>query len=211
MSESTGTVALPLADAERPYADSWRANPFVWWALASLASSTGTFLSLMGIRRVLAHSVEPTLESLTGLLWIGGVAAPVIVGLKGVLLAGIIWALLELQFVDVDYRRCLAAVWTGELAIAAGGIWQALVGLFRGATSATELVVPVGLDVFWEPTSAAATVLSRSINVFLLAWGVIVFLRLSTPSSGSSPRATALAVAAAGFVVSVLPLMTLVL
>jgi hypothetical protein len=181
-----------------------------WWALASVATGAASVVSLFAVRAVAGTSPSPVLEALGSLLWVGIAIGPLIVAVKGAIFAAIVWAVLELQLEDVSYRSCLAAVWAGELAIAGGALWQGLVGLLRQPGSAEDLIVPVGLDLFLEPTSAAAALLARSVNVCLLAWIAIVLFRLTGRFGARSARAAFLAVVVGAAAMACVPLLSLI-
>jgi len=179
----------------------------VRWGVASLATSVATFLTLAAVRRLAA--TDPTMAALGPVLWLGGFTAPLIVALKGGAIALILWSLLQLFDVSIGFKRCLATIWTAEIAIAVSSIAPALIAFVRGPRTRADLVFQSGLDLVWSPTSPALSQLSRSVNVFLLIWAGWVFVMLQRDRPDSRVPALAMATAGAALVHVLLPLLTL--
>lgn len=167
---------------------------------AMLSTSISALAYVLAIEHVRRFDSAPALEAVATLYRMAGVVSPVIVLVKGAALAAIVWAILILFDTKMDFRACIAAVWKAEPLLAMPTLCFALAAFARGATSRTDLFVPLGLDSIWTPLGAAAVILSHSVNAFTLAWPAVVWISLrplANPTRGGWRVAFAASVAAA--------------
>lgn len=182
-----------------------------WYFAATLATSASGFAYLFAMRQVMLHDPAANIDALTSLYWIAGVFAPVIVGLKGAILGGLLWATLALLDVPVSFRHCLRTAWSAESLLVLPQFVAAVVALARGATSHADLYVPLGLDLFWSPAGTPLAVLSHMVNAAVLLWSVVIWWRLRSDGTGQErPWAVPFATAIVTLVVVLLPILQLV-
>jgi hypothetical protein len=90
-----------------------------------------------------------------------------------------------------------------------GTLLPAIVGYARGLESAQDLVVPVGLDLFWSPVSPVGNVLARAISIFLLLWAFVVYQVLTDETERFARRPLIVAIVVAMLVIVAIPLIPL--
>lgn len=180
------------------------------YSIAAAATSASGFLYLYAAKRIAANESSAVLESLIALYWTAGAFAPVAIALKGAFLASVVWGMLLLLDVPAAFARCLETIWSAEILLAAPQAIFAVAALLHGAQTQSQLYVPLGIDLFWTPTGVAHILLSHAVNVFLIAWGVLVFARLSALDEAHGRRLrVALASTLASSLVVLLPILQL--
>lgn len=180
-----------------------------WYLVALAATSVSTFSYLFVLRRVLMHDPSPELAAVASMQWAGGIAAPVLVAVKGVVIATILWAGQTMFNLRISFVRCLAIAWSAEVFLVLPQLASAMVGLFRGATQRADLYLPLGLDLIWRPTDASWSVVSHTVSICLLAWAVAVWLGLRAHSAGERRWPSGLTTAIATVILVLLPVMQL--
>lgn len=179
-----------------------------WYAVALIATSLSTFAYLLALRRVAAH--DSALQALVSLYRLTTLFAPVVVAIKGAAFGGVLWAALAVFDVRASYRRCVAAVWSAEFLLAAPQLIYAGVALLRGATTRSDLYVPLGVDLIWTSASGPFSVLSHALNALLAAWMFFVWTRLRADARRAGrPWVAVFAVTLAAAILVALPILQL--
>ncbi len=180
------------------------------YSIAVAATSACGFLYLYAAKRIAVNDSASGLDAVVGLYWTAGMLAPIAVVLKGLFLASAIWGILLLLDAPAAFARCLETVWLAELLLAAPQAIFAVAALVRGANAKSQLYVPLGLDLIWAPVDLPQALLTHAVNIFLLAWGIFVFTRLSARDEAYGKRArVALAAALVSALVVILPIVQL--
>lgn len=201
MSELT-TIAPALAGDTPATNRPARADGLLqWYAIGVLATTISTFLYLAAVRNVIATgTASESLRPAATLLWLNGVGAPLLVLVRGLVIALTAWAVMTLFDEPISYRHCLRAAWKAEVALAAWLGVQGLIALARGAATQPELLVPLGIDLVWTPQAAALAVLSHAVNLFFVGWLAIIWRELRR-SSVPAPRGRTVGIAVAAVAV----------
>lgn len=181
----------------------------LWYALAVVVTTACTLTLLAAVRQVTATEASSSAAQVAAtLLWIEAVASPVVVVVKGLAVAVTIWAVLTLFGEMTEFRVCLLAAWRAEVVVV---LWSGVEGvqtLLRGTGSPADLIVPLGLDLFWTPGSARLALVSHTVNIFFVGWLLMLWATI-VRSSGARPRDASL-VAALGTATAVVLGMQLV-
>ena len=136
--------------------------------------------------------------------------APVVVALKGIVLAGMLWASLAVLDVRATFRHCLSAVWSTEVLLTAPQFIYGIAALLKGAQDRGDLFVPLGLDLVWSPADGPLAMLSHAVNICFVLWCVMLWRQLRRHGTGAdNPWAVIFATALAGIVIILLPIFQL--
>lgn len=202
-------MTRPTRFSSNPRPPARRLTTTGWYLVALGATSISTFSYLFVLRRIVAHDPSATLESVEGLYWVAGLVAPIVVALKGAGIATILWGGQTLFNLRISFSRCLAIAWSAEVLLVLPQFVSAVAGWLRGATRRTDIYVPLGLDVFWHPSDLSWSIVSHGISICLLAWAVVVWVRLRADSAGDRRWPASLTTAIATVVLVLLPVLQL--
>lgn len=188
-------------------ASSDREPLLVWYAVATIATSASSLAYLVALRGIVANdSSASALGALTSLFWLGGLFAPVIVAVKGAILAVVIWSCSSLLGATLTYRACLRAMWIAEPLLVLPQFVAGVVAIARGMTSRRDLSVPLGIDLFWIPDQPMLATIAHMVNMPLVLWGGVIWWCLvgRNKTSGNS-QSVVLGISIAAIAVVLLP------
>ena len=155
-----------------------------------------------------AFSIQPvaawaasgeTAGGLAVLFWVSGLLAPVVSGLKGLILGVLAWSVLVLAGRERGLRLLVSAFLYGEAVLALHGVAMVSVLHLRGpggVTGPEDLYVPMGLEGLAPADAPVLQALARGATVFHGAWALFLVLAL-VRSARLSPSTAALVAAGA--------------
>ncbi len=177
------------------------------YAVATIATSASSLAYLVALRGIVANdSSASAYGALTNLFWLGGLFAPVIVAVKGAILALIIWSCSSLLGATLTYRVCVRAVWLAEPLLVLPQFLAGAVAIARGMSSRHDLFVPLGVDLFWMPDEPMLATIAHMVNMPLLVWcGVIWWCLIGRTQASNNAQGVIFGICIAAIAVVLLP------
>ncbi len=177
--------------------------------LTTLLNVAATFALVPAFDAALAQQPAGTRHAIEVWLWAAALGSPLLLVLKGLVFAGIVWAIAVLVGEGARLRPIMSTFLYGEGILATAAVYVALRLHLRGLeriTSPASLRVPTGLDAVLRPDSPAVLALVQTLTVFHLAWFafMVVMLRRVAGCSRASAFLGAGAAWAALILVAVL-------
>lgn len=163
-------------------------------------------LSLWPLQTALRQVLEPNMvtSSVLLLLWLSAIFTPLVSLTKGLIFALLAWSLLILLDAPVRIRSLLAILVRGEVILAGTALLTAATLLIRGVGSIqtqADLRVPLGVDLFVEPSSPVWLAVTSHLTIVHVVWFAFVVLSVA-PLRGVG-RARAVAAASGIWVTSI--------
>jgi hypothetical protein len=205
MSTSDALVAPPLSH------DRKQEPLLVWYAAAAISSSASALIFLTALKGIVASDdTAGALSPLIKLFWLGGLLAPLIVAVKGVVLAMVVWGTATLLNATCTYRACLSAIWKAEFLLVLPQFIAGGAAVARGMETKDDLLVPLGLDLFWSPAGPALATASHVVSLPLALWVGLVWLSVRNGiQNAERTRGIAFGVVVAAVAVVLLPVLQL--
>lgn len=153
-------------------------------------------LSLWPLQTALRQVLEPNMvtSSVLLLLWLSAIFTPLVSFTKGLIFALLAWSFLILVDASVRIRSLLAILVRGEVILAGTALLTAAILLIRGIGSIqtqADLRVPLGVDLFVEPSSPVWLAVTSHLTIVHALWFAFVVMRIAPLPGVGRARAVA--------------------